>query len=64
MREYGFTVDNLLKTSDKKLGELIYPVGFWKTKVKFIKEACQVLKDQYDSDIPDTVEDLCKLKGK
>jgi len=63
LKEHGFTIDNLLNTSDEKLGQLIYPVGFWKTKVKFIKEACQVMKDQYDSDIPNTVEDLCKLKG-
>lgn len=63
LKEHGLTVDNILKTSDKKLGELIYPVGFWRTKVKYIKGACQVLKDDYDGDIPRTVKDLCKLKG-
>ena len=62
--EHGLTVENILKTSDEKLGQLIYPVGFWKTKVKFVKEACQVLKDEYDCDIPRTVKDLCNLKGK
>eukprot|EP00088_Acartia_fossae_P018520 TRINITY_DN2070_c0_g1_i4.p1 TRINITY_DN2070_c0_g1~~TRINITY_DN2070_c0_g1_i4.p1 ORF type:complete len:293 (+),score=48.93 TRINITY_DN2070_c0_g1_i4:57-935(+) len=63
LREHGCTVQNLLDTSDDKLGKLIYPVGFWRTKVKYIKGACQVLKDEYDSDIPRTVEGLCKLKG-
>lgn len=28
--EYGCTVENILTTSEQKLGELIYPVGFWK----------------------------------
>lgn len=28
--EHGLTVDNILNTSDEKIGELIYPAGFWK----------------------------------
>lgn len=30
--EHGCTVKNILTTSDEKLGQLIYPVGFWKVK--------------------------------
>lgn len=30
LRQHGLTPDNLLATSDSILGELIYPVGFWK----------------------------------
>lgn len=30
LREHGCNVENILSTSDEKLGELIYPVGFWK----------------------------------
>eukprot|EP00088_Acartia_fossae_P057755 TRINITY_DN6740_c0_g1_i6.p1 TRINITY_DN6740_c0_g1~~TRINITY_DN6740_c0_g1_i6.p1 ORF type:complete len:270 (-),score=75.16 TRINITY_DN6740_c0_g1_i6:155-964(-) len=63
LKEHGCTVQKLLDTSDKKLGQLIYPVGFWRTKVKYIKEVCKVLKEDYDSDIPRTVEELCNLKG-
>jgi endonuclease-3 len=51
-------------TSDEKLGELIYPVGFWKRKVEYIKATARILKEQYGSDIPDSVEGLCKLKVK
>jgi endonuclease-3 len=50
-------------TSDEKLGELIYPVGFWKRKVEYIKATAQILKEKYNSDIPGTVEELCKLKA-
>ena len=30
LRCHGLTVDSILEMSDKTLGELIYPVGFWK----------------------------------
>lgn len=30
LRQHGCTIDNILQTSDVKLGELIYPAGFWK----------------------------------
>ncbi|XP_066248123.1 endonuclease III-like protein 1 [Euwallacea similis] len=63
LREHGCTVENILKMSDEKLGKLIVPVGFWKSKVKYIKKASEILKDQYNCDIPRTVEDLCKLPG-
>ncbi|VVC86553.1 unnamed protein product [Leptidea sinapis] len=63
LRERGLCVDNILAMSDEELGKLIYPVGFWKTKVKYIKKTTQTLKEMYDGDIPDSVEKLCKLSG-
>jgi len=30
LKQHGLTVDKILEISDKNLGELIYPVGFWK----------------------------------
>ena len=44
LREHGLTVENIIETSEQKVGELIYPVGFWKTKAKYIKEVVKVLK--------------------
>ncbi|XP_075973862.1 nth-like DNA glycosylase 1 [Anticarsia gemmatalis] len=63
LRARGLTVDNVLSMSDEELGKLIYPVGFWKTKVQYIKKTTQTLKEQYKGDIPDSVEKLCKLRG-
>nr|ALS04484.1 endonuclease III-like protein 1 [Acartia pacifica] len=63
LREHGLTVQNIIDTTEAKVGELIYPVGFWKTKAKFIKEVCLALRDKYDCDIPRNVPELCKLKG-
>lgn len=61
--EKGLTIDSVLEMPDEKLGELIYPVGFWRTKVKHIKATCQILKEKYNGDIPNTVELLCSLPG-
>ena len=30
LREHGLTVENIIKTSEQKVGELIKTVGFWK----------------------------------
>uniref|UniRef100_A0A1B6CTS4 Endonuclease III homolog n=1 Tax=Clastoptera arizonana TaxID=38151 RepID=A0A1B6CTS4_9HEMI len=61
--EHGLTVENILKTDDETLGKLIYPVGFWKTKVKYIKKTSLILKDKYNEDIPNNVKELCDLPG-
>ncbi|XP_066990162.1 endonuclease III-like protein 1 [Macrobrachium rosenbergii] len=63
LREHGLTVQNILDTSDDVLGQLIYPVGFWKKKVVYIKKTCEILKEKYACDIPPTVEEMCKLPG-
>lgn len=60
---HGLTVQNILETPDKKIEELIYPVSFWKTKAKNIKKTCAVLQEEYNADIPDTLDGLCKLPG-
>ena len=35
LKAYGLTLENILTTSTSKIGELIYPVGFWKVS-KFL----------------------------
>jgi len=63
LRAHGCSLTNILNTSDEKLGELIFPVSFWKTKVKNIKRTAEMIRDTFNSDIPKTSEDLCKLPG-
>ncbi|KAE9538094.1 hypothetical protein AGLY_006066 [Aphis glycines] len=63
LKQHGLTVDKILEISDKNLGELIYPVGFWKRKVEYIKRTTRILKDTYNGDIPSTIKDLCQLPG-
>lgn len=36
LKKYGLNVENILKTDEKKIGELIYPVGFWKVRISVL----------------------------
>ncbi|KAE8578991.1 hypothetical protein XENTR_v10023870 [Xenopus tropicalis] len=63
LRQHGLTVSRILETDDGTLGKLIYPVGFWKNKVKYIKQTTEILQEKYGGDIPDNVTDLVKLPG-
>ncbi len=59
----GLTLENILECEPEKLNEIIWAVGFHNNKTKFIKAAAEVLRDQYEGDIPDTVEGLMSLPG-
>ena len=63
LRSHGLTVDSILEMDDKTLGDLIYPVGFWRRKIIYLKKTAEILRNDYDNDIPETVEKLCKLPG-
>ena len=41
----------------------IYPVGFYKTKSKTIKEICRILLSLYDGRVPDDIDALLTLPG-
>ena len=51
------------KLSNKELEDLIYPVGFYKTKAKHLKELPKVIKDEFNEIIPKTIDELIKLPG-
>lgn len=57
------TVQKLDSVSLPKLRKLIYPIGFFRTKARNLKKLPKVLKDRFDGQIPDTVDDLCRLPG-
>ncbi|XP_012057259.1 PREDICTED: endonuclease III-like protein 1 [Atta cephalotes] len=63
LNTYGCKPNIIATTSDDDLGKLIYPVGFWKKKVKYIKKTSVILLDKYGGDIPKTVKELCELPG-
>jgi len=62
LKKYN-TPKKLLKLSNKQIEKLIYPVGFYPTKAKRIKEICKVLIDKYNGKVPDTFDELVKLNG-
>ncbi|XP_068824743.1 endonuclease III-like protein 1 isoform X1 [Capricornis sumatraensis] len=63
LRARGLTVDSILQTDDSTLGALIYPVGFWRSKVKYIKQTTAILQQRYGGDIPASVAELVALPG-
>lgn len=63
LRKHGLNVDNILRTSDEDLNDLIKKVGFHNNKTRFIKEATRLLRDDHDSKVPDTMDALCALPG-
>ncbi|MFW6378655.1 MAG: endonuclease III domain-containing protein [Nanoarchaeota archaeon] len=55
--------DDLARVSQTKLQELIYPVGFYKNKAKYLKALPEAIDELFDGVIPDTVDELIKLPG-
>ncbi|KZT74038.1 DNA glycosylase [Daedalea quercina L-15889] len=59
----SLSVDAILKADDAAISEAICKVGFWRRKTQYIKQAAQRLHDEFDSDVPKTVDELCSLPG-
>ena len=57
------TPEKILKISEEKIQGLIYPVGFYKIKSKTIKQVSKTIIENYNGDVPDTIDELLKLKG-
>ena len=55
--------EKMLGLSIKNIEKAIYPVGFYKTKAKRIKEICKALLDDYGGVVPDEIDELLKLNG-
>jgi len=53
----------LRRTSLPDLERLIYPVGFYRTKARMLKQLPDAVDTLFDGRIPDTVEDLIRLPG-
>ncbi|WP_353092783.1 endonuclease III [Tissierella praeacuta] len=57
------TPEDYIKLSDEELGGKIRSCGFYKTKSKNILETCRLLIENYNSQVPDTMEKLVSLPG-
>jgi len=57
------TPHDYIRTTQEELEKDIYSTGFFRNKAKNIKELCKILVNEYDSKVPDTMEDLLKLPG-
>jgi endonuclease-3 len=59
----GLTLENILAVDPVNLNEMIFVVGFHNNKTRYIKAAALILRDQFNGDIPDTIEGLMSLPG-
>lgn len=53
----------ILQLSEEEIAALLYPAGFYKTKAKRLLEIARIIEEEYNSIIPDSMEDLLKLPG-
>ena len=61
--EYGLTIDNMLDISQEDLVKMIFKVSFHNVKAKNIKKLAQKLRDEYNDDAPETLEEIIKFPG-
>ena len=57
------TPAEMRRLSTRKIEKAIYPVGFYRTKAKTIREICRTLIENYAGRVPDEIDELLKLKG-
>lgn len=61
--EKANTPVKIMRLSEQQIIELIYPVGFYKTKAKNIKKTSAIIHEKYNDRVPDELEELLKLPG-
>jgi endonuclease-3 len=52
-----------IKTPQEELEKDIYSTGFYRNKAKNIKKLCEILVNNFNSKVPDAMEDLVTLPG-
>jgi endonuclease-3 len=57
------TPEDFLKLTPEELQEEIRECGLYRNKSKSILETCKILKEKYDSKVPETLEELLTLPG-
>lgn len=61
-KEYK-TAQDYANADLKKLEQIIRPTGFYKNKAKSIKNCCRIIVEDYNSRVPDSMEELTRLPG-
>lgn len=57
------TPQALARLSIKQIERLIYPVGFYRNKARFVKDTCQALMSRFGGEVPRTLEEMVTLPG-
>jgi len=57
------TPRDLANLSVPQIQNLIYPIGFYHTKARHLKDLANILIERYNSKVPDTMDELLTLPG-
>lgn len=57
------TPEDILEIPLKDLENLIYPVGFYRTKAKTLKNISRTIIEKYGGAVPDSLDELLTIKG-
>jgi endonuclease-3 len=57
------TPSKLMRLSEKQIEELIFPVGFYKTKASRLKQVARMIVEKYNGKVPSELEKLLELPG-
>ena len=57
------TCEALARASYGEIEEIIRPCGLFRTKAQSIKDACAMLIDEYNGELPDDMDELLKFPG-
>ncbi len=57
------TLSDVADCDLSELEEIVRPCGLYKTKAKNIKDACIMLRDEYNGILPDEMDELLKFPG-
>ncbi len=59
----SISVAGIIDLDDDAISTAIAKVGFWRRKTQYIKQTAVRLRDDFASDVPKTVDELCSLPG-
>lgn len=55
--------EDLANADIREIERLIYPVGFYRVKAMRLKEISKILVERYNGEVPDSFDELIKIKG-
>ncbi len=53
----------LVKLSEEKIAEIIYPAGFYRQKARQLKRCAEIIENTHNGTVPRTLEELLALPG-
>ncbi|EAU88217.1 DNA-(apurinic or apyrimidinic site) lyase [Coprinopsis cinerea okayama7 len=59
----AISVEGIINAPSSLISEAIAKVGFWRRKTDYLKQTAAKLQEEFEGDVPKTVDELCSLPG-